>query len=108
MKIVVMDDDGHIVTLPSAQEVPSWLKKNRADSKMSMQEVGDQLGVTKQAVYSWESGIAVPTAENLAKLVGVFDEVEEKAAPVAAAPVKKRSKMDAIDDLLKPHARNVS
>ena len=106
MKVVVMDDDGHIVTLPSAQEVPSWLKKNRSDSKMSMQEVGDQLGVTKQAVYSWESGIAVPTAENLAKLVGVFSEVEEQVA--SAPPVKKRSRMDAIDDLLKPHAKNVS
>ena len=62
MKIVVMDDDGHIVTLPSAQEVPSWLKKNRADSKMSMQEVGDQLGVTKsQRLRTWLSLLASST-----------------------------------------------
>ena len=115
MKVVVMDDEGQIVTLPSPQEIPSWLRKNRTENKMSMQEIGDRLGVTKQAVYSWESGIAVPTAENLAKLVGVFDFVEEepakpttKATTHTPAKAVKRSKLDAIDALLKPHAKNVS
>ena len=102
MKVVVMDDEGHIVSLPQAEDIPTWLKKHRADNNLSMQEIGNQLGVTKQAVYSWESGIAVPTAENLAKLVGMFGE------PPTAKKKNKKSKMDAINDLLKPHAKNVS
>lgn len=102
MKVVVLDDDGQVVSLPKTDEVPDWLKKNRSDKNLSMQELGDFLGVTKQAVYSWEKGVASPTAENLAKLVGFFG-----PKPLPEKTKKKASKMDAINALLMPHAKNV-
>lgn len=103
MKIVVLDDAGQVVNLPALKDVPEWLRKSRVSSNLSMQALGDMLGVTKQAVYSWEKGVASPTQENLAKLVSFFKPDTEKAQ---AKP--KKSKMDAINDLLKPHAKNVA
>lgn len=104
MKVVVLDDNGKVVELPSLQDVPRWLKRGRIGKRMSMQDLGDRLGVTKQAVYSWESGLASPTPENLAKLVAIFSAL----TPINNEPVKKKSKLDAIDALLRPHAKNVS
>jgi transcriptional regulator with XRE-family HTH domain len=101
MKVVVLDDAGQVIELPALTEVPDWLRKVRAANSLSMQALGDMLGVTKQAIYSWEKGVASPTQENLAKLVSAFK--MEKAEPKA-----KKSKMDAINDLLKPHAKNVT
>jgi predicted transcriptional regulator len=104
MKVVVLDDAGQVVDLPDLAEVPDWLKKVRTENSLSMQALGDMLGVTKQAVYSWEKGVASPTQENLAKLVSVF-KPEKNAQPQKTS---KKSKMDAINDLLRPHAKNVA
>jgi transcriptional regulator with XRE-family HTH domain len=105
MKLVAMDDDGRTIDLPNAEAVPSWIKTKRSEKKLSLQDLGTALGVTKQAVYSWESGISAPTAENLTKLVSLF---REAPAPAPKAKKKTASKMDAVDALLMPHARNAT
>lgn len=119
MKVVVMDDAGNVVELPPVDEVPNWLKQKRTEKKISMQDLGEQLGVTKQAVYSWESGIATPTPENLAKLVALFGEQTQKTVKaVKSSPSASRmaAKLRAgtsdsrksAEDLLMSHAQNVS
>lgn len=102
MKLVALADDGSVINLPALDTVPAWLKSKRLEKKLSLADLGEVLGVTKQAVFSWESGIASPTTEHLVKLVAAFQEdAAEKPATKATA-----SKMDAVDDLLMSHASN--
>ena len=44
------------------------LKELRAAKGLSLSALGSELGVTKQAVYKWENGIAWPDAPMLPKL----------------------------------------
>lgn len=106
MKVVVMDDSGQVADLPNLKDVPSWLRRNRAQKRLSMQDLGDRLGVTKQAVYSWEQGLVSPTTDNLAKLVALFAQIPVQKTKNTVEHAKTR--LDAIDALLRPHARNVT
>lgn len=51
------------LTIPEA-ELPEYIKKLRG--KMTQEEFGKSLGVSKQAVTQYESGVAKPKAETLA------------------------------------------
>lgn len=48
------------------------LKELRAAKGLSLSALGSELGVTKQAVYKWENGIAWPDAPMLPKLAKVL------------------------------------
>ncbi len=62
------------VTIKTLSEV---LKRHRTENKMTQEFVAEALGVSRQAVSKWESGISDPSTSNmvaLAKLFGVSPE----------------------------------
>lgn len=53
------------------------LRRHRTDCKLSQEFVAESLGVSRQAVSKWESGISDPNTSNLialAKLLGMTPE----------------------------------
>ena len=72
MKIIAVDDDGKEITLPPADSIVDFIKKNRQKLHMSLQDIGKVIGVKRQAVWSWEQGKTIPTVENLVMLVKAF------------------------------------
>ena len=61
----------------NAKSLGEVLKQHRIDSKMTQEFVAETLGVSRQAVSKWESGVSDPSATNLmalAKLFGVSAE----------------------------------
>lgn len=62
----------------NAKTLGKVLKQHRVDCKMTQEFVAEALGVSRQAVSKWESGLSDPNTTNLmalAKLFGV--EAEE-------------------------------
>ena len=49
------------------------IKNRREELKLSQEYVADQLGVSRQAVSKWETGMSEPTASNLIRLAEVFE-----------------------------------
>lgn len=94
--VAVNVEDGTEVDLPSPEEIPVWLKRSRTDKDMSMQELGAIMGVSKQAVYLWETGETAPTLDRLIRLMEMFA-VVDKPADTEPSP----------ESLLLPHATNV-
>ena len=45
----------------------------RIHKKMSLDTLADKLGVSRQAVQKWESGVTKPTIENLLALSEIFN-----------------------------------
>ena len=67
------------------------IAQKRKEQGLSQAALGDQLGVSRQSIYKWESGSALPEVEKLIALsklfgvsVGWLLGVEEDAAPEAA------------------------
>ena len=61
----------------NAKSLSEVLKQHRIDSKMTQEFVAETLGVSRQAVSKWESGVSDPSTTNLmalAKLFGVSAE----------------------------------
>ena len=61
----------------NAKTLGEILKQHRMDCKMTQEFVAETLGVSRQAVSKWESGISAPSTTNLmalAKLFGVAAE----------------------------------
>lgn len=48
------------------------LQKIRKDRKLSQEDVAEQLGISRQAVAKWESGVAFPDVENLIRISELF------------------------------------
>ena len=62
------------------------LAQLRVERRMTMQEVADQIGVTRQAVSHWETGQHEPTvkyADAYAKAIGV--DIADVIAALAAS-----------------------
>ena len=60
-----------------AKTLGEVLKKHRIESKMTQEFVAETLGVSRQAVSKWESGLSDPSTTNLialAKLFGIAPE----------------------------------
>ena len=60
-----------------AKSLGEVLKQHRIDCKMTQEFVAESLGVSRQAVSKWESGLSDPNTTNLiavAKLFGVTPE----------------------------------
>lgn len=49
------------------------IKKHRTEIKMTQEFVAESLGVSRQAVSKWESGISDPSTSNLFALAKLFD-----------------------------------
>lgn len=72
-----------------AKSLGEVLKQHRIDCKMTQEFVAESLGVTRQAVSKWESGLSDPNTTNLiavAKLFGVTPEELIKEAQGSNAP----------------------
>lgn len=48
------------------------LKQCRLNAGRTVDEVANALQISRQAVYQWERGEAMPTASNLVKLAGLY------------------------------------
>ncbi|MBQ8670508.1 MAG: helix-turn-helix transcriptional regulator, partial [Oscillospiraceae bacterium] len=48
------------------------LKEYRTNCKMTQEFVAESLGVTRQAVSKWESGVSDPSTSNLLALAKLF------------------------------------
>lgn len=53
--------------------IGSRIKEERIKRKMSQQQLGDLLGVTKVSVCGYESGTRTPTMETFLKLIDVLN-----------------------------------
>ena len=72
-----------------AKSLGEVLKQHRIDCKMTPEFVAESLGVSRQAVSKWESGLSDPNTTNLiavAKLFGVTPEELIKEAQGSNAP----------------------
>ena len=49
------------------------LKKIRKDHNLSQEQLAEELGVTRQAISKWESGVAYPEMEKIIQLCDLFD-----------------------------------
>ena len=49
------------------------IAQKRKEQGLSQEGLGEQLGVSRQAIYKWESGAAVPEIDKLIALSRLFD-----------------------------------
>lgn len=59
-------------------ELGAALKKYRNDCGLTQDEAADKLGVTRQAISSWERGITVPDIEMIGKISRLYNVKLEK------------------------------
>lgn len=59
----------------------------RRQQGLSQKELGQLLGVSNRAVSKWESGIALPSVENLVQLAGILHVTMEDLLTAPATPV---------------------
>ena len=57
----------------NAKTLGEIIKKYRIECKMTQEFVAEALGVSRQAVSKWESGISAPSTTNLMALAKLFD-----------------------------------
>ena len=69
MKIVAVDDKGTQFALPSEEEIPKWISESRDRLGLSLQNIADDVGVSRQAVWSWEIGKSSPLIGHMTKLI---------------------------------------
>jgi len=49
------------------------VKSLRTAKKISLSEFGEVFGISKQSAQRWETGVNIPSAENLVKIANYFD-----------------------------------
>ena len=49
------------------------LKKIRKDNNLSQEQLAEELGVSRQAISKWESGIAYPEMDKIIQLCNKFE-----------------------------------
>ena len=49
------------------------LKKIRKDNHLSQEQLADDLGVSRQAISKWESGVAYPEMEKIVQICQKFE-----------------------------------
>ena len=54
------------------------LKQHREDCKMTQEFVAESIGVSRQAVYKWETGASDPSTSNLLTLAKLFNTTAEE------------------------------
>ena len=83
------------MTMPSMREKILTLRKNK---KLTQEELGSLVGVSKAAVYAWEKGAYQPEGDNLINLAGALGVsaaylLEETDDPTPASASKQRLKI---------------
>ena len=59
------------------------LKKIRKDNNLSQEALAEKLGVSRQAVSKWESGLAYPEMDKVIQICNMFDlNIDELFVPV--------------------------
>ena len=53
-------------------------KQHREDCKMTQEFVAESIGVSRQAVYKWETGASDPSTSNLLTLAKLFNTTAEE------------------------------
>lgn len=53
-------------------EILPGIRAKRKDRGLTMDQLADRLGVTRQAVFNWESGGTLPTADKLPEIARVL------------------------------------
>lgn len=61
------------------------IKGHRTEHKMTQEFVAEYLGVSRQAVSKWESGLSDPSTSNLIALAKLFDTAPEELLKEARA-----------------------
>ena len=61
----------------SAKSLREVLKRHRTECKMTQEFVAETLGVSRQAVSKWESGLSAPSTTNLMALAKLFNMTPE-------------------------------
>ena len=61
----------------SAKSLGEVLKRHRTECKMTQEFVAETLGVSRQAVSKWESGLSDPSKTNLMALAKLFNMTPE-------------------------------
>lgn len=61
----------------SAKSLGEVLKRHRTECKMTQEFVAETLGVSRQAVSKWESGLSAPSTTNLMALAKLFNMTPE-------------------------------
>ncbi len=56
-----------------AKTLGEIIKKHRTENKMTQEFVAETLGVSRQAVSKWESGLSDPSTTNLIALAKLFN-----------------------------------
>lgn len=56
----------------NAKSLGEVLKRHRTECKMTQEFVAETLGVSRQAVSKWESGMSAPSTTNLMALASLF------------------------------------
>lgn len=62
----------------SAKSLGEVLKRHRTECKMTQEFVAETLGVSRQAVSKWESGVSDPSTTNLMALAKLFNMTPEE------------------------------
>lgn len=64
------------------------IKELRTLNKISQEYIAEQLGVSRQSVSKWETGLSLPSTENLIALAKIFQvSVEELTHPDTAVKI---------------------
>ena len=72
--------------------------KLRKSSGITQQTLGNYLGVSNRAVSKWETGLAMPSTENIRKLAKIFDvPVDHFFSGLADAERSERRSDDPVD-----------
>lgn len=61
-----------------AKSLGELIKRRRMECKMTQEFVADALGVSRQAVSKWESGVSDPSTSNLSALAKLFGTTAEE------------------------------
>jgi len=85
MKLIAIDENGQQFDMPPIDKIGAWISRNRIKAGLSLNDVGSVLGVTRQAVYCWETQRANPSIVHMMKLVVLFNTTSEPAAAAVSA-----------------------
>lgn len=57
---------------PAPQGLPEKLRSARKECGLSIEQLGERIGISRQRIGKWESGDGRPSPENLEKLAAIF------------------------------------
>lgn len=82
------------------------LKKIRKDNNLSQEQLAEELGVSRQAISKWESGIAYPEMDKIIQLCNKFelnidDLLNKDIREIKGEEISKRNINNIIDSFLK-------